>query len=136
MGTAGTWYGEMLDDAEEVIRLVDQIGAHDDRSRPYASVAAELRADGFIPVQKATTALANRIFGARQAGVVDDGIAYEAMGLLVDLVPYMRIAATAGVECDGGFAFLVARIEKLLGSMLMTVRSLMGIIDETPEIPW
>ena len=136
MGTAGTWYGELLDDGEEVLRLVDQIGAHDDRSRPYARVDDELRADAFVPVQKAATDLANRIFGARQAREVDEGIVYETMGLLVDLMPYMRSVGVVGVECDGGFAFLAARIEKLLGSMLMTVRSRMGIVDETPEIPW
>jgi len=57
---------------------------------------------------------------------VDEGIVYETMGLLVDLMPYMRSASVVGVECDGGFAFLVGRIEKLLGSVVMTVRSRMG----------
>ena len=136
MGLSGTWYGELLNDVDELVRLVDQIGAHDDRSRPYRSVVAELRADEFLPVQRAVRDLANRVFASRQNGSVDEGIAYETMGLLVDLMPYMRSAGVAGVECDGGFAFLVSRIEKLLGSMLMTVRSRMGIVDETPEIPW
>lgn len=136
MGLSGTWYGELLNDVDELVRLVDQIGAHDDRSRPYRSVVAELRADEFLPVQRAVCDLANRIFASRQNDAVDEGIAYETMGLLVDLMPYVRSAARAGANCDGGFASLMACIEKLLGSMVMAVRSGMGFIDPVPEIPW
>jgi len=131
-----TWYSEMLADVDGLVSLVDQIGAYDDRHRPYRTVVAELRADAFVAVQSAVRDLANRIHTARERGVVDEGILAETMALLIDLAPYMRSVGTGGVECEGGFACLVARIEKLLGSILMTVRSFMGIIDETPEIPW
>jgi hypothetical protein len=80
MDFQGTWYGQLLDEVDEVIGLVDQIGAHDDTHRPYPSVAAELRADEFVAVQRAVVDLANRVHGVRQSGAVDDGIAYEAMG--------------------------------------------------------
>lgn len=59
------------------------------RSRPYARVEDELRADGFVPVQNATTDLANRIFGARQAGVVDEGD-----------VPELRTSGFAAAETE------------------------------------
>ncbi len=128
-GTAGTWYGQLLDEVDEVLRLVDQIGAHDDRHRPYPSAAEELRAGEFLPVQQAVVDLAARMHGARQSGAMDDGVAYEAMGLLVDLILYMRAAAHASANCTGGFGFLVARIEKLLGAMVITVRSRMGLVN-------
>ncbi|MDQ6943085.1 MAG: hypothetical protein M3169_11315 [Candidatus Eremiobacteraeota bacterium] len=67
---------------------------------------------------------------------MDEGIVYETMDLLVDLMPYVRSAAHNGANCDGGFAFLATRVEKLLGSLLMAVRSGMGLIDPVPETPW
>jgi hypothetical protein len=47
----------------------------------------------------------------------------------------MRAAAHGGANCTGGFGFLVVRIEKLLGAMVMTVRSRMGVVDEAPDVP-
>jgi len=131
-----TWYSDMLADVDSLLMLVDQIGAHDDRNRPYREVARELRADEFIPVQKAVADLANRVHSAREAASVDEGIAYETMRLLVDLIPYMRYACRTGAYCEGGFGSLVQSIDKVLGSMMMTVRSRMGITDEMPERPW
>ncbi len=48
-----TWYDEMLVDVERLLGMLDQIGAYDDKHRPYSTVSAELRADAFVPVQRA-----------------------------------------------------------------------------------
>ncbi|HZO93284.1 MAG TPA: hypothetical protein VFB22_05900 [Candidatus Baltobacteraceae bacterium] len=131
-----TWYDEMLADVDRLLGLLDQIGAYDDKHRPYSTVLAELRADSFVRVQRAVVDLANRVHTAKEIPCVDEGLVCEAMELLVEMIPYMRYASRAGAYCEGGFAVLVVAIEKMLGSMVMSIRSRMGIIDASAERPW
>lgn len=133
-----TWYDEMLVDVERLLGMLDQIGAYDDKHRPYSTVLAELRAASFVPVQRAVADLVNRVHTAKETPHVDEWILRDTVDLLVSLIPYMRLryASRTGAYCEGGYGVLVVGIEKLLGSLLMTVRSRMGIVDETPEVPW
>ncbi len=114
-----TWYDEMLADVERLLGMLDQIGAYDDKHRPYSTVLAELRADSFVPVQRAVVDLANRVHTAKETPHVDEGVLNETMDLLVGLIPYMRYACRMGAYCEGGFGVLVVCIEKVIGSMLM-----------------
>jgi hypothetical protein len=99
-----TCYDEMLVDVERLLGMLGQIGAYDDKHGPYSTVLPELRADAFVPVQRAVVDLANRVHTAKETPHVDEGALNETMDLLVGLIPYMGYACQTGAYCEAASA--------------------------------